>query len=87
MNRLKILFFHVVVEKNGKVDILAYVYRKIVGGHDKKDHHTQQQQYQHCTDAGGNELHIEKATRLLTHNFLFFSEYINHGTAPVFLGQ
>ena len=34
--------------------------RQVIGRQHKEYHHPQQEQHQHCTDAGGNELHIEK---------------------------
>ena len=60
-----VTLLHVVTDKNGKVDILLYIYRKIVGSQHKEHHQSQQQQYQRGAYAGRNELHIKVGYRIM----------------------
>ena len=59
-----ITLFHIITDKNREVDILLYVYGKVVSPQYKEHHQAQQQQYQCSTYAGCDELHIKIGYRI-----------------------
>ena len=79
-----IALLHVVADENGEVDILLYVYGKVVSAQYKEHHQPQQQQHQRSAYAGCDELHIKTGHRLVFSFLIHFQSLLTFITLPFF---